>query len=150
MKHAIARQMFRSVEDQVVATVEPILREKTLEQARRWDVRFWVLLCCALGQRRAREAVSNSTGVAAKQVGPIIRSNLPRGEDALVGDLAKSLADFPQEVVNEELARRVYASIVTKLEGIADDTLRQEFFRLLYWGFVVLFLVTHAIHWMAF
>lgn len=134
MKHTVARELFRSVEDQVIETVEPILRQKTLEQARRLDVRSWVLLCCCLGHRRAREAISGATRAAAEQVGPIIRSNLPRGEDLLIGDLANGLADVPEEVVNEELACRVYVSIITKMEAIAETTLRQELFRLLYWG----------------
>ena len=144
MKHINAMEMFRSVEDQAIKTAEPILRQKVLEQARRSDVRFWVLVCCLLGPRRAREAISHATRAAAKQVGPIIRPGLPPDSE-----LADGLSAVPRDVVNKELSRRVIDSIITKMEGIAETTIRQELFRLIYWGSAVLFVVTHAIHWIA-
>ena len=137
-------EMFRSVEDQAIRTSEPILRRKVLEQVRRSDVRFWVLVCCLLGPRRAREAISHATRDAAKQVGPILRSGLP--PDSV---LAEGLSGVPRDVVNEELTRRMIDSIITKMENLAETTSRQELFRLIYWGSAVLFVVTHAIHWMA-
>ena len=75
-------------------------------------------------------------------MGPKIRPGLPPGSE-----LAEELTDVPHDIVNEELTRRVIDSIITKMEGIAETTIRQELFRLIYWGSAVLFVVTHAIHW---
>ena len=142
MKHKSAMEMFRSVEDEAIKTAEPILRQKVLEQARRSDVRFLVLVCCLLGPRRARKAISHATSVAAKQVGPIILPGLPPDSE-----LAEELTPVPHDIVTEELTRRVIDSIITKMEGIAETTMRQELFRLIYWTSAFLFVVTHVIHW---
>lgn len=145
MKHMDAKEMLRSIEDQAIETAEPILRQKVLEQMRRADVRLCVLLYCLLGPRQARKAISHATRVAAKQVGSTIRSNLPPDSQ-----LAEGLSEFPRDVVNEELIHRLSDSIVTHMEGVAETTSRQELFRLIYWGSVVLFFATHAIHWILF
>ena len=142
MKHMNAMEMFRSIDNQAIKSAEPILRQKVLEQARRSDVRFWVLLCCLLGPRRAPEAISRATRDAARQVGPIIRPNLPPNSE-----LARELRAIPRDVIDEELTRRVIDSIIIKMEGIAETTMRQELLRLIYWGSAVLFILTHAIHW---
>lgn len=144
MKQRTAMEMSQTVEDQAIKTAEPILRQKVLEQARRSDVRLLVLMCCLLGPRRAREAISNATHAAAKQVRPIIRPGLPPNSE-----LAEGLSAVPRDVVDEELTRRVIDSIITKLEGVAETTIRQELARLIYWGSVVLFALTHFIHWIA-
>ena len=145
MKNKNSMEMFRSVEDQVIKNTEPLLRQKVLEQVCRSDVRFCVLACCLLGPRRAREAISQASHAAATQVGPILRPGLPPNSE-----LAEGLSAVPRNVVNEELIRRVIDSIITKMEGIAETTIRQELFRLIYWGSTVLFIVTHVIHWIAF
>lgn len=40
---------FMRIENEVMKTVEPILRAKVLEQVRRKEVRIVTLLCCVLG-----------------------------------------------------------------------------------------------------
>ena len=62
-------------------------------------------------------------------------------------ELAKELRAIPRDVVDEELTRRVIDSIIIKVESIAETTMRQELLRLIYWGSAVLFILTHAIHW---
>lgn len=145
MKNKNPKEMFQSVEDHAIKTNQLLLRQKVLEQVRRSNVRFCVLVCCLLGPRRAREAVSQASHAAATQVGPIIRVGLPPNSE-----LAEGLSAVSRDVVNEELIRRVIDSIITRMEGIAETTIRQELFRLIYWGSAVLFVVTHVIHWIAF
>ena len=130
----------------MIKDCKPILREKVLEQARRPDIRVLVMvLRCLAGPKQSEKAISRASRLGANKVGAIIRAALPPQER-----LAEELTDVPPHIVSEELLRRVIDSIIAGMEGIAETTIRQELLRLAYWGGVALFVVTHAIHWIAF
>lgn len=49
--------------------------------------------------------------------------------------------------MDEELTRRVLESIVEKLESGAASIAYMELVRVIYWGCLAMFVVSHAVHW---
>ena len=136
--------MFENLEDGVVESVRPILRQKLVSEIRRPKAVIWPLagfLFVGPKSMRAGALLTRFVGDVGRFVESMITKAMPPREE-----LARMFDDAPSAEVNKELARRLDVSVRSAVRGAAEEITREEIDKLRRWAVLFWVLVSHLIH----
>ena len=136
--------VIENLEDGVVESVRPMLRQKLVSEIRRPKAVIWPLvgfLFMGPKSTRAKAMQSSIVNAVGRFVEPMIAKAMPPREE-----MARMLDDAPSAEVNNELARRLDVSVRSAVRAAAEEITREEIDRLRRWAVLFWVLVSHVIH----